>query len=126
MSSSDYRDVIYLHYVRDGVSGIVSSNAGINFSKVGFGTLELGGTVGNTFIGGTFIINEGTVQLNKPAGVTALIPRQLDADGAQVQAFIAEGLRRLEPPPPVPAAERLTISVSLVKTRGSWLGSATL
>ena len=43
-----------------------------------------------------------------PAGVTALIPRQLDAAGAQVQAFIAEGLRRLEPPPPVPAAERLT------------------
>ena len=43
-----------------------------------------------------------------PAGVTALIPRQLDASGMQVQAFIAEGLRRLEPPPPVPAAERLT------------------
>ena len=42
-----------------------------------------------------------------PAGVVALIPCQLDATGERVQAFIAEGLRQLEPPLSVPAAERL-------------------
>jgi hypothetical protein len=59
-----------------------------------------------------------------PAGVTALIPRQLDAAGAQVQAFIAEGLRRLEPPPPVPAAERLTRDdiLALVSDQAGRLG----
>ncbi len=59
-----------------------------------------------------------------PAGVTALIPRQLDPTGAQVQAFIAEGLRQLEPPPPVPAAERLTVDdiLALVSEQAEQLG----
>ena len=59
-----------------------------------------------------------------PAGVTALIPRQLDASGMQVQAFIAEGLRRLEPPLSIPAAERLTRDgiLALVGDQASRLG----
>ena len=41
-----------------------------------------------------------------PAGIEVLIPRHLEADSEPVQRFIAEGLRKLTPPPPVPAAER--------------------
>ncbi|HZJ17069.1 MAG TPA: autotransporter-associated beta strand repeat-containing protein, partial [Chthoniobacteraceae bacterium] len=54
------------------VNGIVSSNAGINFSKVGLGTLEFAGSTANTFTGGTFIVNEGTWRFNKTAGVDAV------------------------------------------------------
>lgn len=42
-----------------------------------------------------------------PAGVLVLIPRHLAADSPQVQAFVRAGLDRLQPPDPVPAAERL-------------------
>jgi hypothetical protein len=43
-----------------------------------------------------------------PAGVVTLIPRQLDPTGERVQTFIAEGLRQLKPPQPVPETERLS------------------
>jgi fibronectin-binding autotransporter adhesin len=40
-------------------------------TKVGLGTLTLGGSVNNTFAGETFV-NQGTLLLNKPNGVTAV------------------------------------------------------
>jgi hypothetical protein len=43
-----------------------------------------------------------------PTGLVALIPHHLDPTGEQVQTFIAESLRQLKPPPPVPETERLS------------------
>jgi len=42
-----------------------------------------------------------------PGGVEVRIPRDLEADSAQVQDFVRAGLARLAAPEPVPAAERL-------------------
>lgn len=43
-----------------------------------------------------------------PGGVEVLIPHHLDSGSERVQNFIEAGLQHLIPPPPVPAAERLT------------------
>jgi hypothetical protein len=43
-----------------------------------------------------------------PSGVQVLIPQDLDANSAQVQQFIAEGLSKLATPTPVNENERLT------------------
>jgi autotransporter-associated beta strand protein len=47
-----------------------------SLTKVGLGTLSLGGPTGNTFAGETFV-NQGTLLLNKPIAVTA-IPTALE------------------------------------------------
>ncbi len=50
------------------VSGAISGTAGLN--KTDLGTLELSGTSANTF-SGAFQVSDGTVNLNKTAGVNA-------------------------------------------------------
>jgi autotransporter-associated beta strand protein len=56
------------------ITSAIDDNTGIGFTnlfKYGWGTLELGGTEANTY-GGQTRVYEGTLVLNKPAGVSAM------------------------------------------------------
>jgi predicted metal-dependent hydrolase len=59
-----------------------------------------------------------------PGGVQVLIPQELAADSPEVQTFIEQGLGKLSPPEPVPAAERLSKEdvLALVETWAGQLG----
>jgi predicted metal-dependent hydrolase len=54
-----------------------------------------------------------------PGGVQVLIPQGLAADSPEVQDFIREGLQKLAPPVPVPAAECLD-RVGLLTSVQEW------
>ena len=60
------------------INGQINGTQWVSPTKVGLGTLEFGGPAANILVAGTaefLYVNEGTLQLNKPAGVAAIAPQ---------------------------------------------------
>lgn len=63
------------------ISAVIADNSGPDaLIKAGDGTLTLSGTTANTFTGTTYV-NEGTLALNKTAGVNAIVGDIVVGDG---------------------------------------------